>query len=159
MCSAGDPIEVGAIAEVFMAAAGTSRASQTAQSPLLLLSSKSWFGHAEPAAGMVGIAHALLAQQQCAQLPIMHLRSLNPMVVSMLEVHSTVPTAAGAAAARRRSLHAPCQAGPAAHTGGVRGLARTGVSAFAFQVRLCLSVGVCLSYYLQHSAHSYIHGS
>lgn len=124
-CSAGDPIEVGAVAEVFFSAAAAANSAL-----LSLSSSKSWYGHAEPGAGMVGIAHSLLAQQQQVQLPIMHLRAVNPMVASMLEASAT-----GAA---HRSLHMPRQAGPAALAGladgGVLLPSRTGVSAFAFQV-------------------------
>jgi acyl transferase domain-containing protein len=116
---AGDPIEVGAIAEVFLS-------SSIPQARLLSLSSsKSWYGHAEPGAGMVGVAHALLAHQQQAVLPIMHLRSLNPMVASMLE-------AAGTHAATR-GLKMPRQAGPSSVGASV--MPRTGISAFAFQVR------------------------
>jgi hypothetical protein len=76
---------------------------------------------------MAGIAHALWALQQQAQLPIMHLRTINPMVASMLE-SSTAGAAQG-------GIYMPRQAGPAARTS-LLGLvvARTGVSAFAFQV-------------------------
>jgi hypothetical protein len=80
---------------------------------------------------MVGIAHALLSQQQEVQLPIMHLRTLNPMVASMLETSA----AAGSASS---GLHMPRQGGPAALAGLQDGgvvLPKTGVSAFAFQVR------------------------
>lgn len=40
----GDPIEVGAAAAVLVA-------TREPRTPLVLSSSKSWFGHAEPAAG------------------------------------------------------------------------------------------------------------
>jgi len=107
--------------------------STTARTSLLSLSSsKSSYGHAEPGAGMVGIAHALLAQQQQFQLPLMHLRTLNPMVVSMLETSS-------ASASAQSLLHMPRQAGPGARASVLDGslvLPRTGVSAFAFQVSL-----------------------
>jgi acyl transferase domain-containing protein len=122
-CYTGDPIEVGAIAEVFLSAASAANSAL-----LALSSSKSWYGHAEPGAGMVGIAHSLLAQQQQVQLPIMHLRAVNPMVASML---------ASATGATQQSLHMPRQAGPAALAGLADGGVmpfRTGVSAFAFQV-------------------------
>lgn len=106
-------------------------AASSAHALLTLSSSKSWYGHAEPGAGMVGIAHALWAQQQQAQLPIMHLRTNNPMVASMLE-----STAAGGA---QGCIFMPRQARPAAQTSLLGGVAaRTGVSAFAFQVGLVL---------------------
>lgn len=121
---AGDPVEIGAIMEVYLSAAAQLPASSA---PLSLASSKSWFGHAEPAAGMVGVAHTLLLQQQRVQLPIMHLRTLNPMVAGMLE--------ASAAGSAGRGVLMPRQAGPGVLDGGVV-LTRTGVSAFAFQVRV-----------------------
>lgn len=119
--TAGDPIEVGALAEVFLPSPAAANTSDL----LSLSSSKSWYGHVEPGAGMVGIAHSLLASQQQVQLPIMHLRAVNPLVASMLE--------ASAAGASHRRLHMPQQAGPASLAGVL--LPRTGVSAFAFQVR------------------------
>jgi 3-oxoacyl-(acyl-carrier-protein) synthase len=125
---AGDPIEVGAFTEVFSAQAATAPASTP--HPFKLSSSKASFGHAEPGAGIVGIFHTLFAQQQQSQLPIMHLRELNPLVGSVLEA------AAAANAARLRAFHMPRQAGPAvlsaAQIGDGAGF-RTGISAFAFQ--------------------------
>ncbi|KAI8473973.1 MAG: thiolase-like protein, partial [Monoraphidium minutum] len=72
----GDPIEVGALAAVF---GGARRAA-----PLALLSSKSWLGHAEPAAGVVGMLHAAGALCHAAALPISHLRGLNPYLAPIL---------------------------------------------------------------------------
>jgi hypothetical protein len=123
---AGDPIEVGAFTEVFSAA---SHAHNTPH-PFQLSSSKASFGHAEPGAGIVGIFHTLFAQQHNVQLPIMHLREVNPLVGSVLEA------AAAANAERLRAFHMPRQAGPAmlgaAEQGGAAGF-KTGISAFAFQ--------------------------
>jgi hypothetical protein len=85
---------------------------------------------------MVGIAHALLSHQQQVQLPIMHLRTLNPMVASMLE-------ASAAAGSASRGLHMPRQGGAAALAGLQDGgvvLPRTGISAFAFQVRASVTM-------------------
>lgn len=110
----GDPIEVGAAAAVFGAAAAQ---------PFLLASSKSWFAHAEPAAGIVGIAHSLAASAAGASLPIMHLRHLNPLVGSAL------PAAQG----QQPAWSMPRQLGGAA-VAGTSPLRRTGISAFAFQV-------------------------
>ena len=53
----GDPIEVGAVAAVLGGTAGDAMRGdggsgvKASAAPLTLLSSKSWFGHAEPAAG------------------------------------------------------------------------------------------------------------
>ena len=77
----GDPIEVGAINAVLMEGAGKYRTES-----ITLMASKSWLGHAEPAAGMVGLAHAASALGHGAALGISHLRELNPYVVSSLKV-------------------------------------------------------------------------
>lgn len=103
--------------------ASSSSASTT---PFMLGSSKASFGHAEPGAGMVGIFHTLVAQQQRVQLPIMHLRVLNPLVGSVLD------TATAAGAGEGRVFHMPRQAGAAAPQLD-ESAAKTGISAFAFQ--------------------------
>lgn len=74
----GDPIEVRAAAAVLMRNRGNT--------PLSLMASKSWLGHSEPAAGMVGGAQAALAMGNTAVLGISHLRELNPYVTSSLKV-------------------------------------------------------------------------
>ncbi len=56
------------------------------QQPLALMASKSWVGHAEPAAGIVGVAHATLALAQSSVLGIMHMREINPYVVTSMRV-------------------------------------------------------------------------
>lgn len=77
----GDPIEVGAAAAVFV----DGQAAVRSQRHLTLFASKSWLGHAEPAAGMVGLSHATAALGHTATLAISHLRELNPYVVSSLK--------------------------------------------------------------------------
>jgi acyl transferase domain-containing protein len=67
--SLGDPIEVGALAAVM---AGGAR-KDTA--PLVLMAGKSLIGHSEPAAGVMGLAHAHLAVALQASLPILHLHA------------------------------------------------------------------------------------
>ena len=49
-------------------------------SPVAFLAAKSWHGHAEPAAGVLGLAHAHMALSHQATLPMLHLRSLNPHI-------------------------------------------------------------------------------
>ena len=111
----GDPIEVGAAAAALVP---PSRAA-----PLVLMSSKSWLGHAEPAAGVVGLTHAQAALTQSAQLPVVHLASINPYVTAVMGKHH-----AGWAIPRQ-----PASLTPAAAS--LEGLppAVVGVSAFAFQ--------------------------
>ena len=75
----GDPIEVSAATAVFRPLNG----AQTSQ-PLGLLASKSSVGHGEPAAGMLGMAFATASLQHRAAAPLLHLRSLNPHVQSVL---------------------------------------------------------------------------
>jgi NADPH:quinone reductase-like Zn-dependent oxidoreductase/3-oxoacyl-(acyl-carrier-protein) synthase len=126
--SLGDPIEVGAAAAVLVeaqqgAAAAAAAAAVPRGQTLVLASSKSWLGHAEPAAGIVGMVHAHHMLQQRSVCPIGHLRSLNPYVERALE------GAPGACSLPRQSaglaeaaFRAEQQAGQAC-----------GVSAFAFQ--------------------------
>lgn len=111
----GDPIELGAAAAV-MAGGATHR------SPLALLAAKSWCGHSEPAAGVVGLAHAHLAVSQQLVLPVLHLRSLNPHIESTLSTHGS----------DRRKLMAARQLAPLARPKGEAAL-MCGTSAFAFQ--------------------------
>jgi acyl transferase domain-containing protein len=121
----GDPIEVGALAAVF---GGTgARRPGAAAAPLVLSASKSWLGHAEPAAGLVGLAHAVREIAARLAPPIAHLRELNSYVARSLE------PGADSSGARGRGSALPRQAGGAASSEAAV-LARIGVSAFAFQV-------------------------
>jgi acyl transferase domain-containing protein len=70
--SLGDPIELGALAAVFAGA-------QSAK-PLALMAGKSLVGHSEPAAGMMGLAHAHLSVASGASLPILHLQAGKTLV-------------------------------------------------------------------------------
>jgi acyl transferase domain-containing protein len=110
--SLGDPVEVGAALGVL--AEGGQRA------PLQLIASKSWLGHAEPAAGLAGLLFAFHAAGHNATLQLMHLRSVNPYVCSSLDE-----------AAHKVSAMLPKQPGglPASHMQRLT----YGVSAFAFQ--------------------------
>lgn len=118
----GDPIEVGAAAAVLVEAR---RARAVPSAPLVLTASKSWLGHAEPAAGMVGMLHACHGISRGLAVPNAHLIELNPHVEHVLS--SGTP-------AQREHWSLPRQQG-ALPSCGVEGSAlRSGVSAFAFQV-------------------------
>lgn len=120
--SLGDPIEIGAATAAFCGSSSLHRADAL---PLSLITSKSSVGHAEPAAGVVGLLHSLNAVQQAALPSLLHLRTLNPFVGSAL------PAATGP-----RSFYLPRQLAPQAQTGPgafSQGLV-SGVSSFAFQV-------------------------
>lgn len=94
----------------------------TPSSPLALLAAKSWCGHSEPAAGVVGLAHAHLAVSQQLVLPVLHLHSLNPHIESTLSTHGM----------DRRKLMAARQLAPMARPKAESAL-MCGTSAFAFQ--------------------------
>jgi acyl carrier protein len=79
--SLGDPIEVGAAAAVL----GRPRTTSSSSPPLALFTSKSSMGHAEPAAGVVGILHSMTALRHMAVPPLLHLRSPNPFVAGALD--------------------------------------------------------------------------
>lgn len=77
----GDPIEIGALAAVV-----EGRSSSTSGAlPLVLMAGKSLMGHSEPAAGVMGIAHAQLAVNGNAALPLLHLHSVNAYIAPVLK--------------------------------------------------------------------------
>ena len=123
----GDPIEVGALASAFR-----SQPSAAHAPPLVPMASKSWVGHAEPAAGFIGMAHAVAAASHRAALAQLHLRTLNPHVSEAVTLRSGGGEDGYGAAAPwllpRSGGAAPMQDGAAS--------VRTSVSAFAFQVYL-----------------------
>ena len=117
----GDPIEIGALS-----AALRGQPSAAARAvPLVPLAGKSWFGHAEPAAGFVGIAHAIVAASHRAALPLRHVRTLNPHVAEAVTGHGG-GGAAGKCLLPRAAGCAPVQPAEAS--------VLTSISAFAFQV-------------------------
>lgn len=105
----GDPIEMGAATAIL----------QLTNRPLQLSAAKSIMGHAEPAAGSVGIAHAvsMLSDYHTSMLP--HLRGPNPHIVSLLEASKK----SGCIKASRQPGARIC----------VEAAEALGVSAFAFQ--------------------------
>jgi acyl transferase domain-containing protein len=81
------------------------------------MASKGFLGHTEPAAGVVSLTMAVTTLQNLAQLPIMHLRTLNPHVAAIMGAAPgsvTLPRQGGALAGANLQ---PC----------------TGLSSFAFQ--------------------------
>ena len=71
--SLGDPIELQAVAEVF----GEGRTSDT---PLVVGSVKTNFGHLEAAAGIAGVAKVVLALQHGEIPPHLHFHAMNPHI-------------------------------------------------------------------------------
>ena len=105
----GDPIETGAACA----------ALKSDSRPLQLSAAKSILGHAEPAAGSVGMAHAafILFHHQTSLFP--HVRTPNPHVLSVLE-----------AGGKSAVVEIPRQSGGAISQQVAPAM---GVSAFAFQ--------------------------
>ena len=89
---------------------------------VVLMASKTWNGHAEPAAGLVAMLHALQALHHAAALPLLHLRRLNPYVAAALEASDEKDAAAWGRASRQPGADGTMKVS-------------CGVSAFAFQVR------------------------
>jgi NADPH:quinone reductase-like Zn-dependent oxidoreductase/acyl carrier protein len=112
----GDPIELGA------ATASLLRRGASRTAPLYLTAAKSFMGHAEPAAGIVGVTRLAMIVGTLSVDPMLTLRTINPYVSAAL----------GAAAVHGPAHHAtaPRQNAPAPLASSV---ALGGVSAFAFQ--------------------------
>jgi 3-oxoacyl-(acyl-carrier-protein) synthase len=116
----GDPIEVGAATAVL---AAPNSARPRAQ-PLRLAALKSHMGHAEPAAGALGLLRLKEQLQGRRACSILQLRSLNPFLGGSLMA------AAGGVAIPRQSAPLPaCAAGTLA--GGVSAFAFMGTNAHA----------------------------
>ena len=107
----GDPIEVGALAAIVRRPSGGL--------PTELAAAKSSYGHAETAAGAVGMLRAAQRLQGHARFAVLHLCALNPYVDSAME-----GAGAGAFAAARQAAPGLLPAAGGMHAG---------VSAFAFQ--------------------------
>lgn len=123
ICPTGDPIEVGAAAEVLLPP-GSSSSKPAA---LVLASSKSFLGHAEPAAGVVGMLHAAHMLSHGMVPPIAHLQQLNPYVQAAATVASGMWSMPRQAAGL---LHAAAASTVSAEQ---QALGTIGTSAFAFQ--------------------------
>ena len=136
-----DPIEMGAAAAV-LAPAGRTH-------PLMLSAAKSSLGHAEPAAGLIGLLHLTASMQQAHSAPLLHLRTLNPLVAGILSqhplrlpaAHSASPPVGAALQVAGQGAMMMAPRGPSAliaHSSGLgmgldTGCTAGGVSAFAFQ--------------------------
>ena len=79
----GDPVEVAAGLAVLRPA--SMHDSGRAPQRLALMASKSQAGHCEPAAGLVGLAAAVVANSGAAMAPVLHLRTLNPYVEAAID--------------------------------------------------------------------------
>ena len=110
----GDPIELGAATAVLIGKAAVERAV-----PLQLTSAKSFMGHAEPAAGLVGLCRLTQMLSESVLDPFVTLRNMNPHVSAALSSGSATSRAFGAREVMPTASRARAVVG--------------GVSAFAFQ--------------------------
>ena len=82
----GDPVEVGAAMAVLRAPAGKSRTGSEPtdghRRTLTLTACKPALGHTEPAAGAVGLVHALAALEHMHRQPLLHLRQVCGPIIS-----------------------------------------------------------------------------
>lgn len=97
-----------------------------ANTALRLTAAKSRFGHSEPVAGTVGISHAAATLLHHTTSAVMHLRSFNPLLTSLIQTHKA-SRFAGPYVARQDGTGLVDEATAA------NWQAATGVSAFAFQ--------------------------
>ena len=99
----GDPIEMGAVAAVLLPK------DRPGDAPLLLAAHKASAGHAEAAAGMVGLACATLALENASTPSILHLRSApllaHPAVQSAMACNQLKSELATDACNATRLLH------------------------------------------------------
>jgi len=112
----GDPIEVGALTAVLST---RKTATSTSSNSVILSAGKTGVGHTEPAAGLVGVAHAVHAAASHHTHPILHLHKLNPYLEGTL-------SGVNASLFSMPRSYGGFNSGRA--TGGL-----TGVSSFAFQ--------------------------
>jgi acyl transferase domain-containing protein/acyl carrier protein len=113
----GDPIEVGALTAVL----GGNKRTTIVNNSVILSAGKTGVGHTEPAAGLVGVAHAVHAAASHLIHPVLHLHKLNPYLEGTL----------AGANARLFSMSRSYAGFNSYRGGGGGGL--TGVSSFAFQ--------------------------
>jgi acyl transferase domain-containing protein len=136
----GDPIEMGAAAAVMFSSSQHGR-----QQPLLAAAGKSWIGHTEAAAGAMGITHALLSLGNRSAQALMHLSAVNPYLEGSLRPQG-LSGEAGVWSLPRQAAGLPCAAGGSSSSSfgrkiGSAAVLATGVSSFAFQVRVALCGG------------------
>jgi hypothetical protein len=101
------------------------RAGLQRSAPVQLSAAKSFMGHAEPAAGLVGVTRLALIMGQRSVDPLLHLTGVNPYVGSALATARPHGPAS--------CMAAPRQPAAAAASGGPGAVAYGGVSSFAFQ--------------------------
>lgn len=133
--SLGDPIEVGAACAVLTAALTSTTSASSASSqqsrtcPLVSGALKSALGHAEPAAGVLGLLAAQAALQGALLQPLMQLRNPSQHISAVLDASAT-------SSASKTGIMVTLPKQKSQHASGSRndgGGSLASVSAFAFQ--------------------------
>jgi acyl transferase domain-containing protein len=119
---------MGAAAAVLLGSATRSK-----QRPLTVASDKSGIGHTEPAAGLAGVVHAVLASTRRMALPVLHLRTLNPYLDSTLAGVSSSINIPRQPRGALLSSSAPGSSSSSSSSSSFGNCLITGVSSFAFQ--------------------------
>lgn len=105
------------------------RLLQESRQLIVLAAAKSRAGHGETGAGVLGIVAVVTQLRSSAALPLLHLRSVNPHVASLLGRNQ---------GSKRLNAAVARSAAPAVDilsTGSGDAVWHSGVSSFAFQVR------------------------
>ena len=118
----------------------SSLSSSSSQPPLVLQAVKSYMGHCETAAGIMGLIQPLVGLAQASSAKVLHLTALNPHIGNVMKAANARGGGEGGnpAAAAALSMHNPRQTSGAAASsrggsGGQESSSSCGVGAFAFQ--------------------------
>ena len=126
--SLGDPIELGAALPVFDRHA--SGEGSALRGPLHLTSAKAILGHAEPAAGGVGVTHLIYNLRTMSTDHLVHLRSLNPYIANTLDTFVSI-TKSNQPVIPRQMVPQPIGTAASELIGGVSSFAFQGTNAHA----------------------------
>ena len=144
----GDPIEIGAAHAVLM----QSRTADMGDSaPLSVQAGKTYVGHTEPAAGVVGLIHAVHGTCHRMASPVLHLRHVNPHLTRILGgSQSGQGSRLGHLCRERNGLTWNESTSVSTHASGVSAFAFQGTNAHALVRHTMVSVGVLSSWSGQH---------
>ena len=149
----GDPIEIGAAHAVLMHSRTTSGSSDTEHvAPLSVQAGKTYVGHTEPAAGVVGLIHAIHGTCHRTTSPVLHLRHVNPHLTRILggSQQSRQIARLGHMCREQNGLTWSDSNSMSTHASGVSAFAFQGTNAHALVRHTMVNVGVLSSWAGQH---------
>lgn len=149
----GDPIEIGAAHAVLMHSRTTSGSSDTEHvAPLSVQAGKTYVGHTEPAAGVVGLIHAIHGTCHRRTSPVLHLRHVNPHLTRILggSQQSRQIARLGHMCREQNGLTWSDSNSMSTHASGVSAFAFQGTNAHALVRHTMVNVGVLSSWAGQH---------